>query len=350
MGGTASDAASFLVDDDDGASGSSEGSASSSPSESTPHADAAGSSAGGRRDRAGDELISLDLSQVGAGPAGFYRLFTTLQTNSTLTNLVLANRAGVPRNRGLNHPFLLAKGLCPYLAGPFCVLTSLDLYGAQLGNPGLAKLTAALVQNQSLLVLNLGFNSLTGSAAAEHICTLLRDCTNIVDLDISRNSFGNGGMTRVLSTLADAPPAVVRLNFAHTGLSVVSAAKATAAGSAQARAPRLKKVDLTGNVFTDQVTLSTLTELRRARQASARKPAGPGISQGSGPASRPGTPKGNAETGSRLSTSSRRQSAGSAAEALELILRGELGQAEAGSVVCTYLQRLLRLISFQQHL
>ena len=132
----------------------------------------------------------LKLSQVNAGAKSFLKLFKALLHNDTVVELDISNRDGFLRNANLPTK-VLKKGLCPYLRNKHCVLSTLNLFGCNLGNEGLPALAQAITENTSLVVLNIGNNLLTGVHSASLIVQMMSTCGTLQDLDISHNNFGN---------------------------------------------------------------------------------------------------------------------------------------------------------------
>jgi len=91
--------------------------------------------------------------------------------------------------------------LTPLLRSHKCVLSILNLFGCNIGLPGLSRLTDGLQRNDTVTSLNIGFNQLHGPQSAENVRWIIANCPQIQKLDISLNKFGPRGMTSILSAL-----------------------------------------------------------------------------------------------------------------------------------------------------
>lgn len=170
------------------------------------------------------ELAVLKLSQVNAGPKSLLDLFKALQHNDTVVELDISNKDGFLRNANLPIK-VLKKGLCPYLRNRNCVLNTLNLFGCNLGNEGLSQLAQVIIENNSLVVLNIGNNLLTGVQSASWIVKIMSTCGNLQDLNISHNDFGNQGISRILTELSSKNHLhqinLLNLNVNHCGVTQV---------------------------------------------------------------------------------------------------------------------------------
>ena len=167
--------------------------------------------------KAATELISLKLSQVNAASDTFLELFRVLKTNNSLVNLEISNRDGQLRNSNIQAR-LMMQGICPYLRGLNCLLNHLNIFGCQMGNQGFKRFAEAIVENTSLLSLNIGNNSLTGSSSAQKVVLILKYAQNLVDLNISHNNFENRGLYCILTALAqERELKIEHFNMSHCG-------------------------------------------------------------------------------------------------------------------------------------
>ena len=91
-----------------------------------------------------------------------------------------------------------------------------------MGNQGFKRFVEAIIDNRSLLSLNIGNNSLTGSTSAQKIVLILKYAPNLVDLNISHNNFENRGLYYILTALArERELKVEHLNMSHCGATQV---------------------------------------------------------------------------------------------------------------------------------
>ena len=116
---------------------------------------------------------------------------------------------------------LLSNGICPYLNQTNCILNHLNIYGCNIGNEGFLKLSEAVVQNHSLVVLNIGSNSISGMQSANAIIRILKECFNILDLNISSNNMGNLSMSRIFTHLFIEGASICNLDVSNCGITQI---------------------------------------------------------------------------------------------------------------------------------
>ena len=124
-------------------------------------------------------LTNLNLSGNNLGPSGAESLATALKTNTSLSNL---NFSG--NNLGPAGAESLATALKTNTA-----LTHLELSGNNLGPAGAESLATALKTNTTLTNLNMSVNNL-GPGGAESLATVLKTNTTLTNLDLSGNNLG----------------------------------------------------------------------------------------------------------------------------------------------------------------
>ena len=144
-------------------------------------------------------LTNLNLAHNYLGPAGAESLTAALKTNTTLTNLVLDDN-----DLGLAGAESLATALKTNTS-----LTNLNLRRNNLGPAGAECLAKALEKNTILTNLNLSFNDL-GPADAESLATALKTNTSLTNLNFSVNNLGPAG--------AESPSTALKTNTILTNL------------------------------------------------------------------------------------------------------------------------------------
>ena len=135
-------------------------------------------------------LTNLNLAHNYLGPAGAESLTAALKTNTTLTNLVLDDN-----DLGLAGAESLATALKTNTS-----LTNLNLRRNNLGPAGAECLAKALEKNTILTNLNLSFNDL-GPADAESLATALKTNTSLTNLNFSVNNLGPAGAESLATAL-----------------------------------------------------------------------------------------------------------------------------------------------------
>ena len=135
-------------------------------------------------------LTNLNLAHNYLGPAGAESLTAALKTNTTLTNLVLDDN-----DLGLAGVESLATALKTNTS-----LTNLNLRRNNLGPAGAECLAKALEKNTILTNLNLSFNDL-GPADAESLATALKTNTSLTNLNFSVNNLGPAGAESLATAL-----------------------------------------------------------------------------------------------------------------------------------------------------
>lgn len=83
------------------------------------------------------------------------------------------------------------------------MLNTLNLFGCNIGLYGLMKLSEVLMENKTIKELNIGFNQLQGAISAEKICIIIANCKNIEELDVSRNKFGQRGLSLIFDAICE---------------------------------------------------------------------------------------------------------------------------------------------------
>ena len=124
-------------------------------------------------------LTNLNLSGNNLGPSGAESLATALKTNTSLSNL---NFSG--NNLGPAGAESLATALKTNT-----ILTNLDFSGNNVGPAGAESLATALKTNTTLTNLNMSVNNL-GPGGAESLATVLKTNTTLTNLDLSGNNLG----------------------------------------------------------------------------------------------------------------------------------------------------------------
>ena len=124
-------------------------------------------------------LTNLNLSGNNLGPSGAESLATALKTNTSLSNL---NFSG--NNLGPAGAESLATALKTNT-----ILTNLDFSGNNVGPAGAESLATALKTNTTLTNLNMSVNNLC-PGGAESLATVLKTNTTLTNLDLSGNNLG----------------------------------------------------------------------------------------------------------------------------------------------------------------
>ena len=124
-------------------------------------------------------LTKLVLDGNSIGPAGAESLATALKTNTTLTNLNLFCNDLGPAD---------AESLATALKTN-TTLTNLDLHDNNIGPAGAESLAAALKTNATLTNLFLRRSNI-GPGGAESLATVLKTNTTLTNLDLSGNNLG----------------------------------------------------------------------------------------------------------------------------------------------------------------
>ena len=124
-------------------------------------------------------LTNLNLSGNNLGPSGAESLATALKTNTSLSNL---NFSG--NNLGPAGAESLATALKTNT-----ILTNLDFSGNNVGPAGAESLATALKTNTTLTNLNMSVNNL-GPGGAESLAIVLKTNTTLTNLDLSGNNLG----------------------------------------------------------------------------------------------------------------------------------------------------------------
>ena len=135
-------------------------------------------------------LSNLNFSGNNLGPAGAESLATALKTNTILTNLDFSGN-----NVGPAGAESLATALKTNTS-----LTNLNLRRNNLGPAGAECLAKALEKNTILTNLNLSFNDL-GPADAESLATALKTNTSLTNLNFSVNNLGPAGAESLATAL-----------------------------------------------------------------------------------------------------------------------------------------------------
>ena len=158
------------------------------------------------------EIREADLDEdriegEGIGDAAAAVLATSLETNTTLTNLNLSGnnlgRSGAESlatarkiNTSLSNLNFSGNNLGPAGAESLAtalktntILTNLDFSGNKVGPAGAVSLAPALKTNATLTNLNMSVNNL-GPGGAESLATVLKTNTTLTNLDFSGNNLG----------------------------------------------------------------------------------------------------------------------------------------------------------------
>ena len=162
-------------------------------------------------------LSNLNFSGNNLGPAGAESLATALKTNTTLTNL----------NMSVNN---LGPGGAESLATVLktnTTLTNLDLSGNNLGPADAESLATALQKNKTLTNLNLSVNNL-GPAGAESLAKALKTNTTLRNLGLMRNNLGSAG-AESLATALETNTSLTHLGLADNSLGPADAVSLTTA-------------------------------------------------------------------------------------------------------------------------
>ena len=151
-------------------------------------------------------LTNLDLSDNNLGPAGAKSLATALKPNTALTNLNLSYNDLGPAD---------AESLATALKTN-TTLTNLELSGNNLSPAGAESLATALKPNTTLTNLDLSGNNL-GPAGAESLATALKTNTTLTNLDLSGNNLGPAG-AESLATALKTNTSLTNLNLSGNNL------------------------------------------------------------------------------------------------------------------------------------
>ena len=136
------------------------------------------------------EVQEADLQGKGIGDATAPVLAAVLETNTTLTKLVLDGNSIGPAG---------AESLATALKTN-TALTNLDLRGNNIGPAGAQSLARVLKTNTTLTKLHLSVNNI-GPAGAESLATALKTNTTLTNLDLSRNNLGPAGAESLATAL-----------------------------------------------------------------------------------------------------------------------------------------------------
>jgi len=131
-----------------------------------------------------NSLIHLDIRSTALTKEGIQYLYKGLLLNQTVTCLLLGNVRGMYKN------YIAGDAMCgidEYLKKSM-QLNFLDLNGAHIGDNGLPYLLSGLLKSQSLCMLNLSSNNLTGLSSANLVDIITK--THVTKLDLSYNSLG----------------------------------------------------------------------------------------------------------------------------------------------------------------
>lgn len=74
------------------------------------------------------------------------------------------------------------------------MLSFLNLQGCNIGDSGLTILVDALVKNDSVIYLNIGFNRIRGNVSAQNLKRLIWNCGQLKDLSLHQNKLGSKAM------------------------------------------------------------------------------------------------------------------------------------------------------------
>ena len=135
-------------------------------------------------------LTKLVLDGNSIGPAGAESLATALKTNTTLTNLFLSHNNIGPAG---------AESVATVLKTN-TTLTNLDLSHNNLGPAGAESFATALKANTTLTNLFLSDNNI-GPAGAESLATALKTNTTLTDLSLFLNNIGPAGAESLATAL-----------------------------------------------------------------------------------------------------------------------------------------------------
>ncbi|KPI85486.1 hypothetical protein ABL78_5446 [Leptomonas seymouri] len=158
-----------------------------------------------------DSLLTLDLQYNSLGPEAAVALARGVESSSSLYSLLLAGNAlggqcGLAFNAALRHN---------------TTLTLLDLYNTDMGVQSLVPLCRALVENRSLVSLNIGRPLLHGPAevasVVDHLSAALKSNNTLEELNVSY--FGITDRELQALVLALCVSAVTALNLKGNKLS-----------------------------------------------------------------------------------------------------------------------------------
>ena len=193
-------------------------------------------------------LTDLELSGNNLGPAGAESLATALRINTTLTNLELSRN-----NLGPADAESLATALKTNTA-----LTNLELSRNNLGPAGAESRATALKTNAALTNLHLSDNNL-GPAGAESLATALKTNTALTNLHLSVNNLGPAG-AESLATALKTNKTLTNLNLSVNNL---GPADAESIATALITNTTLTNLDLSDNNLGPAGTESLAKDLKK---------------------------------------------------------------------------------------
>ena len=134
------------------------------------------------------EIVHLDLTQNNLSAKSAKRVFKSLMSNQSVISL----RIGNTENDMKNKLGVIAVPKLNSFLRQSQILTFLDLRSTNLTDAGIELLSEGLVDNKTILYLNLSKNDITCSGMEPFAPILPK--TAITELDLSMNPLGNNGV------------------------------------------------------------------------------------------------------------------------------------------------------------